>query len=116
MTYDTEKQRVKISRQRTRRGLQKAGYSEQEIAEIIAGVNWEVMTPARVLAEYVKYDDEDTEQPGRPFTPWEKIGLGAALAGACVIGFVVMRGAILSGGKRIVAFLSLTERQNSGLP
>jgi hypothetical protein len=64
MSYDTDKNRVKVARYRTRKGLKEAGYDDGTIADILAGVNWDVTTPAMILEGYTESDDaDDSERP-----------------------------------------------------
>lgn len=49
---DTEKNRMKVSKYRARRQLRQFGYSEQEIAEIVATTDWSTTTPSDIAAAH----------------------------------------------------------------
>jgi hypothetical protein len=68
MSYDTEKNRIKVSKYRARRGLREAGYSEDEIDAIIQDVDWSITTPIEVLASLFE-DDESSESNEVPSSP-----------------------------------------------
>ena len=65
MTYDTEQNRVKVAKYRTRKGLRDAGYGDDEIKQILAGVNWATATPLDIIAQY---SDSDAQTSSRAAT------------------------------------------------
>lgn len=109
--YDTEKNRVKVAKFRIRRGLKDAGYSPEQIADIIDGIDWQTETPGTILARYIEdrpapardrvtiaraiaaqeeEDDEEEDAQGDQielpaWVPWAGLGLGVL---GC-IGFLI---------------------------
>jgi len=49
---DPEKNRMKVTKFRTRKGLKEAGYGDDEIKSIFAGIAWADVTPVDVLSLY----------------------------------------------------------------
>lgn len=95
MKYDTDRNRVKVAKYRTRKGLREAGYAASDIDEIINGINWAIMTPQEVLNKYVDYDslptqDEQSEQdaPASPWDVWVVVG-ALGLMGAAILGGLI---------------------------
>jgi len=60
---DPEKNRMKVTKFRTRKGLKEAGYGDDEIKSIFAGIAWADVTPVDVLSLYTATVAQ--ELPGR---------------------------------------------------
>lgn len=92
MSYDTEKNRQKVAKYRTRKGLRDAGYEEEDISAIISSIDWDVTTPIEVLQEYVSYispgaatrEDLNEEGTGQA-NGWLLLGAVGAIVGTFIM-------------------------------
>lgn len=95
MSYDTEKNRIKVTKYRARKGLRDAGYDEDDVEEIMQSVtDWAQVTAQDLLNQYVDYSDSaraatttQAESTGGS-SPWGWIAGGIILGGAIILGIV----------------------------
>jgi uncharacterized protein HemX len=105
MAYSTEQNRIKVAKYRARVGLREAGYTEEEIREIVTSTNWADTTPQQVLAQYVEYDNEPGAGSSREPAQGEQ-ELGQEEEGSALVGWAILGAIGVALGGFFLWFLS----------